>query len=79
MLDRPGTRKHIVRVQWKCLAEALIHKIFNSPLEQSFYSIPNETGDIESGWTVFSTSTAKATALSCGCKVVSACHTSHLL
>lgn len=79
MLARPGTLKHIVRVQWKSLAEALVHKIFNSPLKQSFYSIPKETGDIESEWTVFSTSTAKATALSYGCKVVTACHISHLL
>ncbi|XP_065327683.1 scavenger receptor cysteine-rich type 1 protein M130-like [Pelmatolapia mariae] len=54
--------------------EAPVHEIFNSHLRQSFNSIPRETGDIESEWTMFSTSIAEAAALSCGRKVVGACH-----
>lgn len=74
MLDRPGTPKHIVRVCWERLAEALICEIYNSHLLLNFKSIPREAGDIESKWTLFSTSIAEAVARSCGCKVVGPCH-----
>ncbi|KAL3999284.1 ornithine decarboxylase [Sarotherodon galilaeus] len=44
----------------------------------SFNSIQRETGDIESEWTMFtSTSIAEAAALSCGRKVVGACRGSN--
>uniref|UniRef100_A0A3P9BAT4 PH domain-containing protein n=1 Tax=Maylandia zebra TaxID=106582 RepID=A0A3P9BAT4_9CICH len=42
-------------------------------LRQSFNSIPRETGDIESEWTMFSISIDEVAALSCGRKVVGAC------
>lgn len=44
----------------------MVCKIFNS--------IPRETGDTESKWSTFRTKTAEAAALSCGRKVVGACH-----
>uniref|UniRef100_A0A669BJZ3 Reverse transcriptase domain-containing protein n=1 Tax=Oreochromis niloticus TaxID=8128 RepID=A0A669BJZ3_ORENI len=72
-LDRPGAPKRVVRVCWERLAEAPVRKIFNAHLRQSFNSIPRETGDIESEWTMFSVSIAEAAALSCGRKVVGAC------
>lgn len=50
-LDRPGASKHIDRVRRESLAEAPVHEIFNSHLQQSFDSIPKETGDIRSKWT----------------------------
>lgn len=53
-------------VRWEHLAEALVSKIFNSHLWQSFDSIPKDTGHTESEWTMFSTSNAEAAALSCG-------------
>uniref|UniRef100_A0A669BVU6 Endonuclease/exonuclease/phosphatase domain-containing protein n=1 Tax=Oreochromis niloticus TaxID=8128 RepID=A0A669BVU6_ORENI len=73
-LDRPGPPKRVVRVCWERLAEAPVREIFNAHLRQSFNSIPRETGDIESEWTMFSISIAEAAALSCGRKVVAACH-----
>ncbi|XP_076740219.1 uncharacterized protein LOC143418639 [Maylandia zebra] len=72
-LDRPGAPKRVVRVCWERLAEAPVREIFNAHLRQSFNSIPRETGDIESEWTMFSVSIAEAAALSCGRKVVGAC------
>lgn len=41
MLDRPGVPKCIVKVYWECLAEALVHEIYNS-------RIPKVSGDTES-------------------------------
>lgn len=37
---------------------------------QSFVSIQRETGNIESKWTMFSASIAKAAALSCRCNII---------
>ena len=55
-LDRPGRPKRIVRVCWERLAEPSAREIFNSHLRESFDQIPREAGDIESKWTMFSTS-----------------------
>uniref|UniRef100_A0A671U0G4 Endonuclease/exonuclease/phosphatase domain-containing protein n=1 Tax=Sparus aurata TaxID=8175 RepID=A0A671U0G4_SPAAU len=55
-LDRPGRPKHIVRVFWERLAEPSVREVFNSHLRESFVQIPREAGDIESEWTMFSTS-----------------------
>ncbi|KAK3541692.1 hypothetical protein QTP86_001108 [Hemibagrus guttatus] len=43
--------------------------VFNSHLRESFNQIPREVGDIESEWTMFSTSIVDATIRSCGRKV----------
>lgn len=44
------------------------------PPWQGFNSIPREAWDIESKWTMFHISIAKAAARSCSCKVVGACY-----
>ena len=59
-LDRPGRPKRIVRVCWERLAEPSAREIFNSHLRESFDQIPREAGDIESKWTMFSTSIVDA-------------------
>uniref|UniRef100_A0A671XIA7 Endonuclease/exonuclease/phosphatase domain-containing protein n=1 Tax=Sparus aurata TaxID=8175 RepID=A0A671XIA7_SPAAU len=71
--DRPGRPKRIVRVCWERLAEPSAREIFNSHLRESFDQIPREAGDIESEWTMFSTSIVDAAVRSCGCKVSGAC------
>ncbi len=76
-LDRLGRPKCTVRVYWERLAESPIREIFNCHLRQSFDRIPRESGDIESEWTMFSTSIVDAAALSCGHKVSGACHGSN--
>ncbi|KAK3539176.1 hypothetical protein QTP86_028667, partial [Hemibagrus guttatus] len=43
--------------------------VFNSHLRESFNQIPREVGDIESEWTMFSTSIVDAAIRSCGRKV----------
>ncbi|KAK3554374.1 hypothetical protein QTP70_022602, partial [Hemibagrus guttatus] len=43
--------------------------VFNSHLRESFNQIPREVGDIESEWTMFSTSIVDAAIRSCGHKV----------
>uniref|UniRef100_A0A671TZG4 Reverse transcriptase domain-containing protein n=1 Tax=Sparus aurata TaxID=8175 RepID=A0A671TZG4_SPAAU len=73
-LDRPGRPKRIVRVCWERLAEPSAREIFNSHLRESFDQIPREAGDIESEWTMFSTSIVDAAVRSCGRKVSGACH-----
>ncbi|GAA6064832.1 receptor-type tyrosine-protein phosphatase F-like, partial [Tachysurus ichikawai] len=67
-LDRLGRPKRTVRVCWERLAESPVREIFNSSLRQSFNQIPREVGDIESEWTMFSTSIVNAAAQSCGRK-----------
>ncbi|GAA6085164.1 receptor-type tyrosine-protein phosphatase F-like, partial [Tachysurus ichikawai] len=72
-LDRLGRPKRTVRVCWERLTESPVREIFNSHLRQSFNQIPREVGDIESEWTMFSTSIVDAAARSCGRKVSGAC------
>uniref|UniRef100_A0A671USJ3 Endonuclease/exonuclease/phosphatase domain-containing protein n=1 Tax=Sparus aurata TaxID=8175 RepID=A0A671USJ3_SPAAU len=67
--DRPGRPKRIARVCWERLAEPSAREIFNSHLRESFDQIPREAGDIESEWTMFSTSIVDAAVRSCGRKV----------
>ncbi|KAK3536886.1 hypothetical protein QTP86_027004 [Hemibagrus guttatus] len=64
--DRP---KRIVRVCWERLADPSVRGVFNSHLRESFNQIPREVGDIESEWTMFSTSIVDAAIRSCGHKV----------
>lgn len=68
MLDKPGIPESIVRLGWECLAKAPVHKVFNSHLQQNFKSIPRETGESESKWTMFSSSIAEAAARIFRCK-----------
>ncbi len=72
-LDRLGRPKRTVRVCWDRLAESPVREIFNSHLQRSFDRIPREAGDIESEWTMFSTSIVDVASRSCGCKVSGAC------
>uniref|UniRef100_A0A3P8VPY1 Endonuclease/exonuclease/phosphatase domain-containing protein n=1 Tax=Cynoglossus semilaevis TaxID=244447 RepID=A0A3P8VPY1_CYNSE len=72
-LDRPGRPKRIVRVCWERLAESPVRGAFNSHLRESFEQVPREAGDIESEWTMFSTSIVDAAVRSCGRKVSGAC------
>ncbi|KAK3556193.1 hypothetical protein QTP70_005590 [Hemibagrus guttatus] len=48
--------------------------VFNSHLRESFNQIPREVGDIESEWTMFSSSIVDAAIRSCGRKVSGAGH-----
>ncbi|KAK3512409.1 hypothetical protein QTP70_009831 [Hemibagrus guttatus] len=67
---RPKRRpKRIVRVCWERLADPSVRGVFNSHLRESFNQIPREVGDIESEWTMFSTSIVDAAIRSCGRKV----------
>ncbi|KAK3574617.1 hypothetical protein QTP86_011532 [Hemibagrus guttatus] len=74
MPDRLGRPKHIVRVCWERLADPSVRGIFNSHLRESFNQIPREVGDIQSEWTMFSSSMVDAVIRSCGCKVSGAGH-----
>ncbi|XDV22637.1 hypothetical protein PO909_027493 [Leuciscus waleckii] len=67
-LNRFGRPKCTVRVCWEIFRE-----IFNFHLRWSFDRIPRESGDIESEWTMFSTSIVEAAARRCGRKVSGAC------
>ncbi|KAK3564250.1 hypothetical protein QTP86_011970 [Hemibagrus guttatus] len=69
MPDRLGRPKRIVRVCWERLADPSVKGVFNSHLRESFNQIPREVGDIESEWTMFSTSIVDAAIRSCGRKV----------
>ncbi|KAK3572306.1 hypothetical protein QTP86_030244 [Hemibagrus guttatus] len=69
MPDRLGRPKRIVRVCWERLADPSARGVFNSHLRESFNQIPREVGDIESEWTMFSSSIVDAAIRSCGCKV----------
>ncbi|KAK3549912.1 hypothetical protein QTP86_015528 [Hemibagrus guttatus] len=69
MPDRLGRPKHIVKVCWECLADPSVRGVFNSHLWESFNQIPREVGDIESEWTMFSSSIVDAAIRSCGRKV----------
>ncbi|KAK3524966.1 hypothetical protein QTP86_011731 [Hemibagrus guttatus] len=67
MPDRLGRPKRIVRVCSECLADPSVRGV--SHLRESFNQIPREIGDIESEWTMFSSSIVDAAIWSCGCKV----------
>ncbi|KAK3572627.1 hypothetical protein QTP86_001127 [Hemibagrus guttatus] len=67
--DRLGRPKRIVRVCWERLADPSVRGVFNSHLRESFNQIPREVGDIESEWTMFSSSIVDAAIRSCGRKV----------
>ncbi|KAK3553734.1 hypothetical protein QTP70_007597 [Hemibagrus guttatus] len=69
MPDRLGRPKRIVRVCWERLPDSSVRGVFNSHLWESFNQIPREVGDIESEWTMFSTSIVDAAIRSCGRKV----------
>ncbi|KAK3535487.1 hypothetical protein QTP70_016908 [Hemibagrus guttatus] len=77
MPDRLGRPKRIVRVCWERLADPSVRGVFNSHLRESFNQIPREVGDIESKWTMFSTSIVDAAIWSCGRKVSGAGHGSN--
>ncbi|KAK3546853.1 hypothetical protein QTP86_003744 [Hemibagrus guttatus] len=74
MPDRLGRPKRIVRVCWERLADPSVRGVFNSHLRESFNQIPREVGDIESEWTMFSSSIVDAAIRSCGRKVSGAGH-----
>ncbi|KAK3513794.1 hypothetical protein QTP70_028888 [Hemibagrus guttatus] len=69
MPDRLGRPKRIVRVCWERLADPSVRGVFNSHLRESFNQIPREVGDIESEWTMFSSSIVDAAIRSCSRKV----------
>ncbi|KAK3508584.1 hypothetical protein QTP70_034104 [Hemibagrus guttatus] len=69
MPDRLGRPKRIVRVCWERLADPSVRGVFNSHLRESFNQIQREVGDIESEWTMFSSSIVDTAIWSCGCKV----------
>ncbi|KAK3508192.1 hypothetical protein QTP70_016980 [Hemibagrus guttatus] len=74
MPDRLGRPKCIVRICWEHLADPSVRGVFNSHLRESFNQIPREVGDIESEWTMFSTSIVDTAIRSCGRKVSGAGH-----
>ncbi|KAK3546900.1 hypothetical protein QTP86_003775 [Hemibagrus guttatus] len=69
MPDRFGRPKRIVRLCWEHLADPSVRRVFNSHLRESLNQIPREVGDIESEWTMFSSSIVDAAIRSCGHKV----------
>ncbi|KAK3568863.1 hypothetical protein QTP86_018965 [Hemibagrus guttatus] len=69
MTDRLGRPKRIVRVCLERLSDPSVRGVFNSHLRESFNQIPREVGDIESEWTMFSSSIVDAAIRSCGRKV----------
>ncbi|KAK3522902.1 hypothetical protein QTP86_007322 [Hemibagrus guttatus] len=73
MPDTLGKPKRIVRVCWERLADPSV-MVFNFHLRESFNQIPREVGDIESEWTMFSSSIVDAAIWSCGRKVSGAGH-----
>ncbi|KAK3572444.1 hypothetical protein QTP86_032667 [Hemibagrus guttatus] len=68
MPDKLGRPKRIVRVCWEHLADPSVRGVFNSHLQENFNQIPREVGDIESEWTMFSSSIVDAAIRSCGRK-----------
>ncbi|KAK3517159.1 hypothetical protein QTP86_003882 [Hemibagrus guttatus] len=60
------------REGWSCQLITTWWGVFNSHLRESFNQIPREVGDIESEWTMFSTSIVDAAIRSCGRKVCGA-------
>ncbi|KAK3517717.1 hypothetical protein QTP70_016386 [Hemibagrus guttatus] len=69
MSDRLGRPKRIARICWERPADPSVRGVFNSHLRENFNQIPREVGDIESEWTMFSTSIVDAAIRSCGRKV----------
>ncbi|KAK3535158.1 hypothetical protein QTP70_004812 [Hemibagrus guttatus] len=74
MPDRLGRPKRIVRVCWKHLADPSVRGLFNSHLRESFNQIQREVGNIESEWTMFSSSIVDAAIQRYGHKVSGAGH-----
>ncbi|KAK3538163.1 hypothetical protein QTP70_032557 [Hemibagrus guttatus] len=68
MPDKLGRPKSIVRVCWERLAEPSVRGVFNSHLQESFNQIPKEVGDIESEWTMYSSSIVDTAIWSSGRK-----------
>ncbi|KAK3519697.1 hypothetical protein QTP70_001565 [Hemibagrus guttatus] len=66
---RLGRPKRIVRVCWERLADPSVRGVFNSHFWENFNQIPREVGDIESEWTVFSSSIVDTAIRCCGRKV----------
>ncbi|KAK3531155.1 hypothetical protein QTP70_013252 [Hemibagrus guttatus] len=66
MPDRLGRPKRIVRVCWERLADPSVRGVFKSHLRESFNQISREVGDIDSEWTMFSSSIVDAAIRSCG-------------
>ncbi|KAK3542821.1 hypothetical protein QTP70_004326 [Hemibagrus guttatus] len=66
-------RPHVLDTRVKRGAELSTHHhlvgVFNSHLRESFNQIPREVGDIESEWTMFSSSIVDAAIRSCGRKL----------
>lgn len=65
-LDRPGKVKPPVR------------GIFNSHLRMNVLRILEKVGDMESEWAMFKASIVGVAGISCGQKVIGACHGSKL-
>ncbi|KAK3518676.1 hypothetical protein QTP70_007169 [Hemibagrus guttatus] len=59
------------------LADPSVRGVFNSHLRESFNQIPREVGDIESEWTMFSSSIVDAAIRSCGRKISGASRSGH--
>ncbi|KAK3561363.1 hypothetical protein QTP86_030661, partial [Hemibagrus guttatus] len=68
MPDRLGRPKRIVRVCWEHLADPSVQNQ-NQNQKELYCQIPREVGDIESEWTMFSSSIVDAATWSCGRKV----------
>ncbi|KAK3539747.1 hypothetical protein QTP70_013181 [Hemibagrus guttatus] len=73
MPDRLGKPKRIVRVCWERLADPSVRGVFNSHLRESFNQIPREVGDIESEWTMLSSSNADAAIRSWSLVCIASC------
>uniref|UniRef100_A0A672IJF5 Formin homology 2 domain containing 1 n=1 Tax=Salarias fasciatus TaxID=181472 RepID=A0A672IJF5_SALFA len=67
---RRAAHRQRTKTRGKMITEV---RVFNSHLRESFSHVPREAGDIESEWTMFSTSIVEAAARSCGRKVSGAC------
>ncbi|KAK3529719.1 hypothetical protein QTP86_000825 [Hemibagrus guttatus] len=66
---RLGQAPIVTESCWNCLADPSVRGVFNSHLRESFNQIPREVGDIESEWTMFSSSIVDTAIRSCGRKV----------
>ncbi|KAK3534178.1 hypothetical protein QTP86_002508 [Hemibagrus guttatus] len=69
MPDRLGRPKRIVRVCWERLADPSVRGGLQLPPPGEFQPDPEEVEDIESEWTMFSSSIVDAAIRSCGRKV----------
>lgn len=62
-----------MRVCWERLAKPSVWEVINSYIWENFKQVPREVGDIESEWTLFTTSIVSAAVQSIGRKVSGAC------